>query len=408
MKQSRKTHIALLVFSLVASLALAEVLLRLVQVPGKIRSGWAWEDSPRRFLAQYGNDEPNELGFRGQPIRYDKKDYVVVLLGDSQVEAVTSPPERMPEQLLQKHLSAQLKRPVKVFSLAASGFGQDQQLLALERYYRQYRADLVLVWATPDNDCWENAFPDRSTTSTAGHLKPTYKLVNNALQGPYYQSDFYYHHSALLQLVVKAYARSKGMSVEQMILNRWVKELPASHEVFDKVNLNESSEGLLAIGQKEYAENLDQLNPEWRFMLLTSEDYYNSRSHFSPFLVNRSPRDNYLVSISAKLYGRIADTAKRNGSKFKVFLPNQTSNPRSDQLLVKSVQNLWEGRAAREVVKDEAALLKGLVPGSDLIMVDLPGGAELSFSNKDRHLSDIGNDRAMKNLASLLGDQGGK
>lgn len=402
MSSTRKTHVALLLVSLVASLVLAELALRLVQLPGRIKSGWSWNDSPRRFLANYRADHPNELGFRGQPIRYDEKDYVVLLLGDSQVESATSPPERMPEQLLQKELALRLKRPVKVFSLAASGFGQDQQLIALEKYYREHRADLVLVWATPDNDFWENTFPDRSTTSTAGHLKPTFKLVGEELRGPFYHSDFYLYHSALLQLAVKAYARMHGMSLEQMVLNRWVRELPPGHEAIDSAKLNESCSGLIALGQKEYAENLFDLNPDWRFLLLTSEDYYHSRSHFSPFLVNRSPRDNYLVNITRKLYQRIGATAKEHNSRFKVFYPDPADRLHSDRTLVKCVQNLWEGRPAREVVKDEAALLKGTVAAQDLILVELPGGKELSVSSKDRHLGEIGNERAMQGLAQRL------
>ncbi|HBG05737.1 MAG: hypothetical protein A2075_06110 [Geobacteraceae bacterium GWC2_58_44] len=397
-----RLNLAILVLSLVTSVVAAEIVLRQVQVPRKIASGWSWNESPRRFLANYNNDEPNELGFRGQPIRYDKDDYVVVLLGDSQVEAATTSPDMMPEKLLQRHLSVQLKRPVKVFSLAASGFGQDQQLIALENYYGKYRADLVLVWATPDNDFWENSFPDRSTSGIAGHLKPTYRLVNLELDGPYYKSDFYYGNSALFQLAAKTYARFSGMSLEQMILEKWAMKLPASHEVYDHAELNESCAGLISIEQKEMGEKVYGLTPEARVMLLTNEDYFDSRSHFSPFLLHRSPMDNYLVFLTGKLYQRINDTARKNNSKFKVFYPEFTDTAHSEKVLVKCVQNPWEGSKAREVVKDEAVLLKEVVAADDLILVELPGGSELVFSKKDGHLSDIGNERTMKNLAPLL------
>lgn len=402
MSSTAKRNIVLLVVSFVVSVALAEMVLRLVHVPHKIASGWSWEDSPRRFLANYRNDEANELGFRGQPIRYDKDDYVVVLLGDSQVEAATSSPDMMPEKLLQRYLSVQLKRPVKVFSLAASGFGQDQELIALGNYYRKYRADLVLVWATPDNDFWENSFPDRSTSNIAGHLKPTYQLVNLELDGPYYKSDFYYHNSALLQLAAKTYAMFKGISLEQMILNDWAKTLPPFHDIFDHAELNESCADLVSIDQKEFGAKSREFKPGTRVIVQTNDDYFDSRSHFSPFLVHRSPMDNYLVLITEKLYERISYTARKNDSKFKVFLPDMTDTAHSEKVLVKCVQNPWEGSKAREVVKDEAALLRGVVAEKDLIVVDLPGGSELTFSSKDGHLSDIGNERTMKNLAPLL------
>ena len=151
------------------------------------------------------------------------------------MEAATSAPERMPERLLENALTPRLHRPVKVFSIAASGWGQDQQLIALENYFKRYRAELVLLWATPGNDCWENAFPDRSVSSEAGHLKPTYRLAaGNQLNGPFYKRHFYYHHSAILQLVALALMKEK--TIEQKILNQWVKQLPAPHTGFDAVN----------------------------------------------------------------------------------------------------------------------------------------------------------------------------
>ena len=402
MRPTWKKNLALLILSLAASLALAELALRLVHLPRPVASGWSWSDSPRRFLAHYGNDGGNELGFRGQPVRYGKEDYVVLLLGDSQVESATSPPERMPEQLLQRYLSLELKRPVKVFSLAASGFGQDQQLLALERYYRDYRADLVLVWATPDNDFWENSFPDRSTTSLAGHLKPTFRLVNGELQGPFYPGDFYYGRSALFQLLAQSYATLRGMTLEQMLLMEWAEHLPAGHGTPGNGALHEACGGLTPLDQKAYSEKRYDAKPGTRYLLMTGEDYQDSRSHFSPFLINRSPMDDYLVRLTGKLYQRLAATAKSHGSGFKVFLPDLADVAHSEKALVQCVQNPWEGSVPREVHKDEAALLEQVVPPGELIRFDLPGGLELTVSPQDGHLGDLGNDRSMRLLAPLL------
>jgi hypothetical protein len=57
----------------------------------------------------------------------------------------------MPEKRLQDYLNMYDKK-VKVFSLGAPGYGQDQQLLVLKDYYRQYHADVVILWETPKND----------------------------------------------------------------------------------------------------------------------------------------------------------------------------------------------------------------------------------------------------------------
>ncbi|NTW98978.1 MAG: SGNH/GDSL hydrolase family protein [Geobacteraceae bacterium] len=397
-----KKNIAILISSFLLSLLLAETILRVIHVPHIIASGWSWHDSPRRFLATFRNDIPNEQGYRGQSIKYSKDDYVVVLLGDSQVEAATSSPEKMPERILEAYLSRRLNRSVKVFSLAASGWGQDQQLIALERYYQKYRADLVLVWATPGNDFRENAFPDYSVTSVAGHLKPTYRLLNNELTGPFYKSDFYYHSSALLQLLAAAYAKYKGTTVEQIILNDWIAYLPPSHELFNKVNLNESCSDLLPISQKQHSTELFTFKPDWKFKLLTHEDFYNSRSHYSPFLINRSPRDNYLVGITKKLYEHLNLTATKHNSEFKVFATDDDIDYPYHLTSVKCVQYLFHDSTARAVKVDSITLIKGIISADNLLIVDLHGGEELYVSTNDRHLSDIGNEKTMKNLAQLL------
>jgi hypothetical protein len=402
MTSAVKKNVLIVLASLLSSLLCAEILLRVVQVPNKVASGWSWYGSPRRVLARYPNDSTNQLGFRGQPIVYGKDDYVVVLLGDSQVEAATSAPDKMPEKLLQNNLAARLHRPVQVFSLGASGYGQDQELLALVEYYKKYRADLVLVWATPGNDFFENAFPDHSTTRTAGHLKPTFKLVNDQLQGPYYPCDFYYHGSALLHLVAKAYAGYRGISLEQVIVDNWLRELPPSHKIFENIDLHETCAGSIPIPDQEYSKSFYSFGPGWTFVLSTDEDFYNSRSHFSLSLTNRSPRDNYLVAITQKLYARIRETAKANGSTLRVFFTDRIEETSRDLEFVRCVQYKTDRSTARTVRLDSDSRLKAVTEANELLHVQLSGRTELSVSSTDAHLSDTGNIMAMARLAQLL------
>jgi hypothetical protein len=393
---------ALMIVSLVVSLLLAELMLRIMYFPHKVSSGWLWHNSPLRNLSIYKNDVPNELGYRGQSIKYGKDDYVVVLIGDSQVEAATSPSDKMPEKLLQKYLTTQMNRSVKVFSLGAAGYGQDQELIALEKYYKKYRADLVLVWATPSNDFWENAFPDRRVRKFAGHIKPTFKLVNNVLQGPYFESDFIYNkndYSELLYLIMKSIPKMESGPQEQIILKKWLNDLPPSH---DKTRMqNESCNNLPQITQKEYGKQFFELKPDSKYILITKEDFIDSRSNFSPFAVHRSPRDNYLVNLTRKLYERMNDTASKNHSKFRVFYPDREDD-RMDINFIKCVQYGSDSSTAMPVKLDEVSLLKEVILPEKLIVYDLRGRAELSFSNTNPHLSDIGNERAMKKLAPLL------
>ena len=48
-------------------------------------------------------------------------------------------------------------RPVKVFTIASAGWGEDQELVWLRKYFQEHRADLVLEWITPVNDLFERS-----------------------------------------------------------------------------------------------------------------------------------------------------------------------------------------------------------------------------------------------------------
>ncbi|MFZ1748075.1 MAG: hypothetical protein WAU17_19360, partial [Nitrospirales bacterium] len=124
--------------STIVAIFIMEALLRGIGIPAKLNSGWGWEDSAGRKLSKYEALTTNQFGYRGQNINYDTDDYVVLLVGDSQVEAYAGRAEHMPEQFLQESLASQLHQPVKVFSLASSGWGQDQQLLAIQEYFNLY------------------------------------------------------------------------------------------------------------------------------------------------------------------------------------------------------------------------------------------------------------------------------
>ena len=76
---------------------------------------------------------------------------------------------------------AERGRKVRVTSLGASGFGADQELLALRSYFRAgYHADVVVVWQTPDNDIFNTMFPNMAPVFGASKFKPTFRLT---LQG---------------------------------------------------------------------------------------------------------------------------------------------------------------------------------------------------------------------------------
>jgi hypothetical protein len=173
-KRPRLTSVHLTAFVLVGGITgiIAALFLQLVYRPPLIRSGWRSEAPPQ---------ERNQLGFRGRPIVYTDKEKVVVLLGDSQVEALAMPFDAMPERVLEAHLNVSGKT-ARVFTVGTGGYGQDQQLLALTEFYKRYRADLVLLWETPGNDVWNNMFSTHMHACSSP--KPTYWLENGVLRGP--------------------------------------------------------------------------------------------------------------------------------------------------------------------------------------------------------------------------------
>lgn len=383
----------------VATLAvwIAEVALRTADRPSPISSGWGWAQSPRRNIAPPEDSGQNELGLRGRPFLYGAQDAVVLLLGDSQVEATTSRPEFMPEQLLEAHLGqAALPRPVKVFSLASSGWGNDQQLLALEHYFQTHRADVVLVWATPQNDFWENSFPDRNTTAIAGHIKPTFLLNSTGLKGPFLFGDVYLSRSRVMEIILRAWLRLTGRTKEQYLLDQWVQQLPLAV----RRPVEEAAARCLSypiVAQKEFFENIFRLPADRGVTLHTKEDVENSRSHFSPFIEPRSERDQYLINITRALLDRIKRVVTDHGAVFRVIYPVRRE---FDQLAKESLRCIETETGRQFAARFESlALLKSVVDVDDLITFPLPGGEELSVSPDDRHLSDYGNDRAMQALA---------
>ena len=134
-RRPRVTAVHVTAFVLLGSMtaAAAAALLQLAYLPPRLVSGW------KAFAAPA---ERNQLGFRGQRIDYATEDYVVVLLGDSQVEAMGLPFQSMPERALEAHLQIPNRR-TRVFSIGAGAYGTDQEYLAIE----QYLPSIAPIWS---------------------------------------------------------------------------------------------------------------------------------------------------------------------------------------------------------------------------------------------------------------------
>jgi len=100
----------------------------------------------------------NSFGMRDRQHEVRKSDgtFRILLLGDSQMEALQVEFDHSFPKLLEEQLNQQQPRTIEVVSVAVSGWGQNDELAYLERYGARLSPDLVLVGVTLHNDISDN------------------------------------------------------------------------------------------------------------------------------------------------------------------------------------------------------------------------------------------------------------
>jgi hypothetical protein len=181
----------LAIATILLCLAAIEMAMRWRDWPRPVLSGWRASLTPGGSAAgtdRTGRMRPvmpvNQYGWRGRPNqqhRYD--DFVVVLTGGAEVECLACPPDETMDVILERALR-RYNPNARVVTLGSTGYGQDQQFLALHEYFAREHADLVIDWAFPAHDVPANTF--RSGAGQPGKLvlKPTFAYLNNNLRGP--------------------------------------------------------------------------------------------------------------------------------------------------------------------------------------------------------------------------------
>jgi hypothetical protein len=388
--------------------------------------GWRWSDSAYREVLVYlgvrgspywSEHEANQFGFRGRKIEYSDDDYVVLLVGDSQVEAAAANFEQLPEVILERYLNKFSQSHVRVFSIGASGWSQDQQLLALREYFKQFRANLVVLWHTPINDFWENAFPDRLPASVqigAGHLKPTFLLLGDQQSG---QSIELFHpapkHSVLRLLhrsnmgrAVLKFATAigildiKSIQPNEVALHTWLPMIPPAggHK-----SVVESQCPAEIVSQMRFMSYYDEYAGR-ALTMETSEAVEESRSHVTPFLEPLSLRDQYTKGITLALVKEIKALVELNGADFRIFAPEFRSNGTpffSEVRCIKSEDKFYRANsdllAPMEGWKSSVNFLKLVIEignyGFESITVDPWDSVHLNF---------LGNKLVMEALAEQI------
>jgi hypothetical protein len=297
MEQMRKLAFGgiVIVVELTAGLILTEVTLRLTHRPRPAVVGWASGRSA----------EQNQFGFRGH--RFDASASVrIVLLGDSQVEAAGTDFGDMPEVTLRRAVAEEAGGNVGVVSIEAGGWGQDQELLALQADFGAIRPSAVVLWFTEGNDLWNNTFPTNFPRD--GQPKPTFWLEGAELKGPNTPWLETYRPRGLY--IPQAIRRVRGIP-NYPTDEEWERHLPPPYVAATPPQGTPSLRQVLA----------DQHGiPVDRVPYFEDENFETEKTHYSVYLVPESPRLKYAAALTRALLLRIRSLCEANGAKFFVLI----------------------------------------------------------------------------------------
>jgi hypothetical protein len=355
---------ALLPGGLVAAIAGA-ILLQFAYVPRPIISGW-------RSLAP--KSEHNNFGFRGRPIEYSADDYVILLLGDSQVEATALPFDKMPERQLQSSLERQ-GRATKVFSLGTGGYGQDQELLALKEYLAKRRADMVVLWQTPGNDVWNNLF---NTHMANRNPKPTFWLdPSGSLQGPTESFEQPLANSPIV--FVALWQRAFGLPWRD---RSWERSLPEPYAPMTSYDGPVRTEW-----QERWNTNLGRMR---------DENLDTEKSHMTLLLAPRSKRTQYGLDLTRALMERIQTQIGATRGKFVAFyVADEEAAAEKDQVFV--LNKKYYRVSQRQFQENWTYVNRGL--DAERIPLTVK---DWRVSPEDGHLNQRATDQVMADLAARL------
>jgi lysophospholipase L1-like esterase len=169
LKTGRKAKVLMILVSLVFSLVVAEVGLRVLgysypvfYAPDENR-GYALRPGMQGWYRKEGESwvRINSDGLRDR--EHDKAKpgsaFRIAVLGDSYAEALQVPMERAYWYLMEQKLNecgAFGGKKIEVVNFGVSGYGTAQELITLERKVWEYQPDLVLLSVTTNNDVTDN------------------------------------------------------------------------------------------------------------------------------------------------------------------------------------------------------------------------------------------------------------
>ncbi len=304
-----------------------------------------------------------------------RDDPVVLLVGDSQVEASACGPEEMPEARLEYHLRRHIPG-VTVVSLGARGWGQDQQLLVLREYFAAFGADLVLVWLSPANDVWNNLFPTHYPRN--GVPKPTFWLEEGVLCGPSEQMGDPVGDAGL-NLLTLLLARHLDRDGD------WERRhLPAPYQPAPDCG---------AVAADTWQQRWDT-QPAFR-----NEHFASEKVHCQLYLTPPSPRTRYGIALTRALLAEMRSLSAAHGAGFAVTRWRWREG--GDRETVMRLNGHYYRTNPRQMRDNLAAI----TAGQRTIEIDLC--IEQPFASAtNRHLNPRAVDAYMRSLAQELAAAG--
>ena len=349
----------------------SEMILQILNIPPRPVSGW-------KNCSKKNPGECNSMGFRGREITYSPDDFVVLLVGDSELYAHAIPYEKMSEKRLQHYLKNYISK-VKVFTIGDMGYGQDQQYLALREYYKKFRADLVLLQFTERNDVEDNMFPVAGWNNT---IKPTFWLENGELKGP--TQGLLEPIGSRLKLVLLWQLHIAKIFGGESYLKKWAKEkLPPPYQP-----------------QRYYRGKVDySWQEEWLAdPKIERRNLIYEREGPSNMYIPRSKRREYGYELTRRLLFKIKKLVETHNGQFIIY---KEERPWELQDMKMEKAFFYKGKYYRVSMKQYDENMKELFEGFEHYKIPL-NMEDVTVAGRDEHLSSEAIDKLMRNLAVIV------
>lgn len=364
-------------FSLFVGLFISEVTLRLLKLDYNVMIGWTYD---------YKHDH-NEFDFRGRLPSHKK--HTILLIGDSEVVADYYPLAKIPEVQLETFLEGDQLTDYRVMSVAASGWGQDQQLLAIQNVVPKIKPDYIVAMLTYSNDLWNNTFP---TNSQMGEFapKPTFWLESGVLKGPNLPWRTLYHsHSLYLLRLVDAALKIQPTPTDQ----DWEKKLPAPYQ---GEPVTDPTVKLLA---QEMHERIG--GPIDLYAGMEERENYNSeKNYFSIQLYPASPRKHYSIELTQRLIGEIKKLAENYGGKFLMITP--LKDPKGSWPPTDLRRRRVGDKVFTYSMAEQYRSIEQIMEGVPHLIYEFKDPKNIFISAKDLHLNDQAIREFMQATAQVL------